>query len=315
MVYEKEVGVLHEGDIFREWLIEKIGGRIGNPRCKVVVSLLKPASHTVCKYRFVGEDYALVAKFFAEPKGHETHYDARAAMDNEYRMLKKVGDVIPIACPVACNADFNCVLVTEYVNGRPLLHSLKKEPQPFPRIATVARIHKDLHSHTRGGYDKTREFSTFHDVLGKAHISTSERRHFDDLLGRWWHSGMLDRSHGCMIHRDATLANYIFSNNHAFAVDFESAWEHANPVHDPGILCAELRHHFALRHHDPHHAEPYIRHYLSTYCSNADEFEYMTGILPFFMALGYMRIARLDMSKEYRDFLLKEAMACLSSKV
>jgi len=315
MVYEKEVGVLREGDIFREWLIDKIGGRIGNPRCKVIVSLLKPASHTVCKYRFVGEDYAVVAKFFAEPKGKETHYDARKAMDNEYRILKKVAKVIPIAHPVACNADFHCVLVTEYVNGRPLLHSLKEERRPFRRFATVAQMHRKLHSHTCGGYDKTRVFSTFHDVLGKVYLSDAERRHFDDLLGRWWHSGMLDRDHGCMIHRDATLANYIFSNNHAFAVDFESAWEHAHPVHDLGILCAELKHFFALQKHDADLAEPYIRHYLWKYCMNDDEFEYVTNILPFFMAMGYARIARLDMPKEYRNILIRAAMACLSSKV
>ncbi|MDG6257571.1 MAG: hypothetical protein QCH35_08240 [Methanomicrobiaceae archaeon] len=314
MVHEKEVGVLREGDVFRDWLINKIGGRIGNTRCKVIVSLLKPASHTVCKYRFVGEEYAVVAKFFAEPTGQETHYDARKAMNNEYRILKKVAKVIPVAYPIACNADFHCVLVTEYINGRPLLHSLRRERRPFRRIATVAHMHKRLHSHTDGGYDKTRVFSTFHNVLGKVHLSGTERRHFDDLLGEWWHSGRLERGHGCMIHRDATLANYIFTNHHAFAVDFESAWEYAHPVHDAGIFCAELRHYFALRNQDAALAEPYIGHYLSQYCRDGNEFGYVTDVLPFFMSLGYLRIARLDMPDQYRNYLIREAVACLSSK-
>jgi tRNA A-37 threonylcarbamoyl transferase component Bud32 len=314
-VYEKEVGVLLEGDVFREWLIDNIGGRIGNPHCKVIVSRLKPASHTVCKYRFVGEDYAVVAKFFGEPKGKETHYDENKAMRNEYRLLRKAAKVIPVALPIACNADFHCVLVTEHIDGRPLSLTLKKERRPFRRIAIVAGIHRTLHAHTRGGYEKTREFSTFHNVLDKLHLPAAERRHFDELLGRWWHGGKLDRGHGCMIHRDATLANYVFTNHHAFAIDFESAWEHANPVHDAGILCAELKHYFALRHNDAGLAEPYIRHYLSTYCRDEDEFHYVTDILPFFMSLGYLRIARLDMPKGYQHFLIGEARACLSSKV
>ncbi|HDR73646.1 MAG TPA: aminoglycoside phosphotransferase family protein [Methanoculleus sp.] len=314
MVREKEVGVLHEGDVFRQWLIDKIGGRIGNPRCRVVVSLLRPASHTVCKYRFVGEDYAVVAKFFAEPKGKGTNYNAKCAMNNEYALLKKAGRVIPAAYPVACSAEFNCVLVTEYVAGRSLVHSLRKERHPFQRIATVARMHETLHSRTRGGYDKTREFSTFHDALDRLHLPGAERRHFDDLLGEWWHSGRLDRGHGCMIHRDATLANYIFTNHHAFAVDFESAWEHAHPVHDAGIFCAELRHSFALRNQDAALAEPYIGHYLAQYCRDDNEFGYVTDVLPFFMSLGYLRIARLDMPDQYRNYLIREAIACLSSK-
>ncbi len=313
-MYEKEVGVLREGDQFRDWLVDRIGGRIGNPHCKVIVSRLKPASHTVCRYRFVGEDYAVVAKFFGEPRGKETRYDAKKAMDNEYRLLGKAAKVIPVACPIARNADFHCVLVTEHVEGRQLSHALKKEREPFRRIATVASMHRRLHSHTRGTYDKVREFSTFHDVLDKVHLPGDERRHFNELLGEWWHSERLGRGHGCMIHRDATLSNYIYSNHHAVAIDFESAWEHAHPVHDAGIFCAELKHFFALRQKNKDLAEPYIRHYLAKYCRDDEEFGYVTGILPFFMSLGYLRIARLDLSKRYRDFLIGEAKACLSSK-
>ena len=151
-------------------------------------------------------------------------------------------------------------------------------------------------------------------MLDRVHLPAAERRRFDDLLGEWWHGGLLDRGHGCMIHRDATLANYIFANHHAFAIDFESAWEDAHPVHDAGILCAELKHSFAFRRNDAGLAEPYIRHYLSTYCRNDDEFRHVTDVLPFFMSLGYLRIARLDMPNNYRDFLIREARACLSSK-
>jgi aminoglycoside phosphotransferase (APT) family kinase protein len=44
-----------------------------------------------------------------------------------------------------------------------------------------------------------------------------------------------------MIHNDAHPANYIFRHERVYALDFESAWEQAHPVHDLGVMAAELK--------------------------------------------------------------------------
>jgi hypothetical protein len=40
----------------------------------------------------------------------------------------------------------------------------------------------------------------------------------------------------------------------------------------------------------------------------------MIRALPFFMCLGLLRMARLNLGKEHRDYILKEAMAFLKVK-
>jgi len=35
-----------------------------------------PASHTVCRYEFMGEDFDVVSKFHAEPIGDNKNYNA-----------------------------------------------------------------------------------------------------------------------------------------------------------------------------------------------------------------------------------------------
>ena len=68
-----------------------------------------------------------------------------------------------------------------------------------------------------------------------------------------------------MIHHDANPVNYVFKGEKVYGLDFESARLYANPVHDLGVMAAELKHYFALHKEDGTKAEPYIGHFLWQY--------------------------------------------------
>jgi thiamine kinase-like enzyme len=79
-----------------------------------------------------------------------------------------------------------------------------------------------------------------------------------------------------MIHNDANPANYLFSRGKVFALDFESSWNHAHPVHDLGIVSAEPKKYSGWNKHDPRRAEPYIGRFLWQYSRSQAEFSRVT---------------------------------------
>jgi aminoglycoside phosphotransferase (APT) family kinase protein len=313
-VIQKRVGYLKPGNEFRDWLAEILADRLCNRNCTVQVYRIAPASHVVCRYELVGEGFSVVAKFFGEPTGAISLYDPEKAMRNEYHRLSYAGERIHVPRPLAMRSDYHAVLVTEYIDGTPLHDILKTERRLYSRLTEVARLLKQLHGTTRRYCNREREFAYFHKLLDQNGFSKSHREQFNRLLGEWWYSPRIDPDTGCMIHGDATPANYIYSHGKVYAIDFESAWRHSHPMHDLGVLCAEMKAFFMRARGDGRAAEPYIGHLLWQY-SNRDEGEFHRniGVLPFFMALGYMRISRLPWRKAEHDYLLREAEACLNA--
>jgi tRNA A-37 threonylcarbamoyl transferase component Bud32 len=314
-VAEQYVNTLKPGDPFRDWLIEVLGDRIHNPKCRVRVYRITPASHTVCRYAFSGEGFSVVGKFFGEPTGVMKRYDEEKAMKNEYRRLKRASRVIPVPRPIAYRSDFHHVVMTEYIKGAALRKYLRQEHHLYDRLTSVAALLRRLHDGTRGPCNVQREFGQFHKVLDQNRLDADQREQFNRLLGGWWDAGLLHGFHGSMIHGDATPANYIFIDRKVYAIDFESGWRNAHPIHDPGVLCAEIKHFFASRFGDGERGEPYIGHFLWNYSRGEDNFYRITDVLPFFMAFGYMRIARLGWAPSHREYLIREAKACLRSRL
>jgi len=103
----------------------------------------------------------------------------------------------------------------------------------------------------------------------------------------------------------------VFDHDKLVILDFETSWEHANFVHDLGIVAAELNNFFARYKGNDQRAEPYIGHFLWHYCRGEHDFRRVTQALPFFMSMGLLRIARLGFNS---SFLLKEALSCLRLK-
>lgn len=96
-------------------------------------------------------------------------------------------------------------------------------------------------------------------------------------------------------------------------MDFESSWEHANFVHDLGVVAAELKHYFAMHKEDRQKAEPYSGHFLWHYSRNEAEFRKITSALPFFMAFGLLRMAKLSVEHSEADLIFRESTACLEA--
>lgn len=81
---EKHISTLRSGDVFRDWLAYILDDKISNKKCDVKVYKVNQASHTVCRYEFVGESYGVVAKFYAEPTGWRIDYDPVKSMEKEF---------------------------------------------------------------------------------------------------------------------------------------------------------------------------------------------------------------------------------------
>lgn len=313
MIKEHRVNTLARGDIFRDWLVYLLGERIRHKDCRVSVYKIEPASHTVCRYKFEGEDYSVIAKFYAEPTGWKKDYNPAKSMEREFKNLKIIEKLIDIPKPLAAKKRFSCVLVTEYIRGVPLYSFMKSENGLYDRLTATAHLLRRLHDGTSSSYHKAGDFYKFHQTLDQLGLNKQEREDFNHLLGAWWHSSLLDRSNGCMIHHDANPVNYMFDGQKVYALDFESARLHANPVHDLGVMAAELKHYFALHKGDASKAEDYIGHFLWQYSTNSSEFQSITRTLPFFMSLGLLRIHRLRIDPDQGEFIFREALACLKS--
>ena len=314
MISQHKVATLKPGNGFRDWLIEVLGDRIQNKRCEVIVYKIEGASHTVCRYSFKGEGYSVAAKFYAEPTGWLRHYDAVKSMEREFRTLKKIESIIDIPRPLAIKKEFDCVLVTEYVRSKSLYDNMKADQHLYSRLTAVAHLLRRLHDQTRSEYRKEQEFAHFHKILDQLKLHPSKREMFNQLLGNWWYKRDWDSQQGCLIHNDANPVNYVFKHEKVYAMDFESAWEHAHPVHDLGIVAAELKNYFEFDEQNRERSEQYIGHFIWNYSKDEGEFHWITQALPFFIALGLLRMARLDLGKEHTAYIFKEAEACLRAK-
>jgi hypothetical protein len=311
MISERHVDTLKPGDIFRNWLIDIAGERIRDRRCSVAVYKIYPASHTVCRYEFVGENYSVVGKFYAEPKGWLLNYDPVQSMKQEFNILKSLANVINVPMPIVARKDFHCVVVTEHIRGKPLFDYMRSEKRLYDCLTAIAHSLRRLHDLTKSEYRKQDEFAYFHNLLNQLNLSSKRRQEFNRMLGDWWYSTLLDQPYGCRIHNNPNPINLVFRHNRLYLLDFESSWEHANFVHDLGIVAAELKHYFARHKGNGQRAEPYIGHFLWHYCHGEDEFNRVTHALPFFMSLGWLRMARLGFAS---PFIFKEALACLRLK-
>jgi tRNA A-37 threonylcarbamoyl transferase component Bud32 len=253
-----------------------------------------------------------MAKFYSEPTGRLRDYNSYKGMMNEYRNLKKAASIINVGKPLIIDKDFNCVLVTEYIPGKPLSWYINREKKLNERLASIAQMLRRLHENTKSSYNKENEFRNYHEVLDHLKLDHDTRKRFNKLLGKWWYSSLINRDYGCMVHRDVTPANYIFHKGKPYAIDFESSWFHAHPIRDLGILTAELKNEFERHHGGDWKAEKYIRNFLLEYSEDEKDFIYITRVLPFFMSIGLLRSARICHGDHW-NYLINEAHECLKA--
>lgn len=304
---ERAVGRLEAGDVFRDWLAGVLWDRLPEPDDEARVYRIEPASHVVCRYEFIDAGISVIGKFFGAPTGAKTRYDANAAMMNEFHLLRSIARWVRVPGALATNSRFHAVLVTEYVPGRTLRELLAAGESLYEPLTGVAHLLRRLHESTQTSCDRERDFAYFHALLDQNGLPAPGRERFGRLLGAWRHSPRICPDAGCVVHGDATPGNYLFDGG-TCAVDFEGSRDHAHPIRDLGILASEIKASPGSA-----RAEDYIGHLLWHYSNGEEEFRRNTAQLPFFMALGYLRIARLPWRAAERDWLLGEAEACLAA--
>ena len=191
----------------------------------------------------------MVAKFYAEPTGWMRDYDPCAGHGKRVRTLKQIEPIVDIPRPLAIHRDFHCALLMEYIRGKSFYKYMKdinKEGRLYDKLTAIAHMQRRLHDQTKSEYRKDRVFARFHRVLDQLRLDTKTRTEYNRLLGAWWYSPLLDRPSGCRIHGDPNPLNYLFNHHRIYMLDFESSMEHANFVHDLGIVAAELKNYFAI---------------------------------------------------------------------
>lgn len=307
MVIERELGYLEPGDEFGEWLTEVLAEKLSEPDGEILVYKIEPASHVVCRFEFVDTGINVVGKFFGAPLGVNTRYNSGKAMKNEYDRLRRVSDWILVPRAIAMNQKYRSVLVTTYIPGTNMRRLLAADIPLYKPLTGVSHLLRQLHDNTETICRRDREFAYFHKVLDQNRLPVHRREKFNHLLGAWWYSAHISQDEGCMVHGDATPANYIYDGR-IWALDFEGARDHAHRIRDLGILAAEIK--ASTRNVQ---AEDYIGHLLWNYSKGETEFHNYAIDLPFFMALGYLRIARLPWRVTERDWLIDEAEACLGT--
>jgi len=218
MAKEKKVGTLKPGNPFRDWLVDVLGERASDKKCRVEVYKIIPSSHTVCRYELQNLGLSVIGKFYAEPTGWKRNYDPVQAMYREYETLKKVENIIDIPRPLAIRKSFHCVLLTEYVQGRSLYEYMRQDYGLYDRLISIAHVLRKLHDQTKSDYKIEREFASYHKVLNQIGLDMSSRRTFDRLLGDWWYSQRLARPYGCRVHHDANPTNYLFDQGKVYVL-------------------------------------------------------------------------------------------------
>jgi tRNA A-37 threonylcarbamoyl transferase component Bud32 len=306
------VRTVKSGDKFRDWLVEVLEDRIQNKDCEVRIFKLSHASHRVCKFELKGEKLSVVAKFFSLPTGKIKNYDSYSLMKKEYKDLKKAQKIIDVPEPIAINKDFNCVLISKYVPGRPLFWYFKHRGELKEKLKLIANMLRKLHDNTQTYYDKDEEFSKFNYVLDHLNVSERIKGEYKHLLRKWRQSSLLDIEKGCMIHNDSTPVNFVFHRGKPYLLDLELASRHGHFACDLGILCAELKYYFAHKG-SSQDAEPYIHHFLKHYSKDDDEFHKITKVIPFYMAYNLLRIAIFKSNTSHGDYPLREAKRCLEA--
>ncbi len=251
-----------------------------------------------------------MAKFLAQPTGKIKKYDARKAMLKEYYKLKRLKKIINVPEPIDFSSRFNCVLVTEYIPGKPFSWYLKNEKNLDEKLEAIASLLSRLHRSTRSYYEKEEDFKKIRSNLKAMPLCSSTRKIYEQKLGGWQKSPFLDENQGCTIHRDATPANYLFYRDKTYAIDFELSTEHGNAANDLGILCAEIFHHFA-RKGMASTSVPHIKRFLRSYSRDEKEYHRIKRVLPLYMSYGLLRVAWREKKKMHREYLINRAIEFL----
>jgi len=321
------LGMLDAHDPLYEILAARVCPQVGRP----VFHVWRMSSSLVYRYREEKSRVTVIGKFF---RPEDAHGERALRIKGEYENLLRVRnlgfDRFPhsVACPITREERIGLALVEEYADGRDLDHYLKRavyraEHRPLKEaLGQLAHFLCLLHSKTAQesrvdlGFVGAYFQRILHRLLAKGVVPESEAPSLWTLMDRWLNSDCLRRAETVVVHGDATPTNFIFTEDGGItAIDLERMKD-TDRAFDLGMVCGELKHAFFWRTGNPFAAEPFIHHFLRSYCDRfhhgEEGFVAITARIPFYMALTELRIARnLYLDRDYRKRLSREAFQCL----
>jgi hypothetical protein len=79
-------------------------------------------------------------------------------------------------------------------------------------------------------------------------------------------------------------------------------------------MAARLKHYFTMHKGNDQRSEPYIGHFLWQYSRNMDKFRRSSRFCPFFISLGMLRMAKLNIVPDDSSYIFQVAVAYLRAE-
>ncbi len=247
----------------------------------------------------------------------------------EFNNIRQIRDYQTDKCRVvnayAAVANVNYALIESYVRGKTLDHYIKqsiyknKSYKLYGKLSLLANLLNVMHNvnveKEIKSYNFSYEILYLDKLLNKLELSNIIDKNLRQKIRKKATNRLysIDKCEITNIHGDVTPSNFIFNDGKIWAIDLEKMKTACNLL-DLGFLVSELKHHFTLFTGNEYNAECYIGHFLWEYCKHkgVEYFKKCTLNLPFFIALGLLRIARntyLDLN--YRRMLVDESLRVL----
>jgi len=277
--------------------------------------------------------FCFVGKFFGF-RPQLSHRARRERLNGEFKNLllaRKMGlGSVPhrVVRPLSKTEHLNFLLVEDYVRGRDLDYYITKavyngqHDRLRRKLTLLACFFFKLHSCITGpgqtdfNHDTDYFQSMVESLARNRLVDAAAASELDRLCGQWVKTDEMWSVQAVPVHGDTTPTNFIFHpDDGVTAIDLERM-RLADRMVDIGMLAAELKHHFALRILMADAAEPFITHFLRTYCALFPDpetvFQRITLRNRFYMALAEIRIARNPwLPMQHRIWLAQEARRCL----
>ncbi|HTY90502.1 MAG TPA: phosphotransferase [Methanocella sp.] len=275
--------------------------------------------------RVYGADVPRVhVKFFRRTLGRTgVTYDPCREMLSEYGILREfekngfASGRHRVVRALGVNEGLDCALATAYVPGESLLSIVQRtlnggeDRELLSALDLTAGLLRKIHT-LMPQSPKVDGADTFYSFMkplfyleDQGALDGSHRRIMKGL-SRWHGRRPLFEQRGVTVHGDANPSNFKIHEGIIYGFDLERSRPGRSPLLDVGTMVAELQHQCGYITKDMRRAGPYVEHFLHAYAPSALESDMIEGLLPFYVALGFFKIAMLGYWKrDYRRYLVE----------
>jgi len=300
---------------FTTWLGELRGGAVPDN----VKVRWHPASHLCYTFHFEGGD-GIHVKFYGIPTGSVADYDGAWAMENEYKILKKVyeqgfaGAGYGVTTPLGSNPELYAALATEYVSGSSLAILMQRSigrGKNLDRITEslgkagviLKKIHETMPRSKR--ISMLREAARLSEETLLGFTDENLRKRISNAIQRVRSSREIATLGAVTVHGDANPSNFIVKRSNVYAIDFETLEAGRSPLLDLGYMIADVKHHFKLYGGSAAGARKAVNAFARAYAG--DDAKRILHLARPYVGCGLLRISKfINDHGSHRKWLLRE---------